>query len=745
MNEKLPGKRKTTTGNGGFKLLAIRPLHGCDENFRKRLKEGCIYKFYQNYRFLDENSIEILEKNENLHNPVHKVIRPDKLNLYTRKKLLEVNISAIVGKNGSGKSSLFELFFLVLFLKSAETGLLDLEAERKKALAQIGQLVTDISIDHANIESLLEKNDKIEDDRKELIRLILNKKNLERELSWERHHLSAIGDAQKLAKEHSAAIAIYFDVNGNVRKLCTGSTDDTPIKSIELTKSNIKDFFYSISLNYSLYGLNAKYLGRWVERLFHKNDAYHTPIVINPMRSDGDIDINKENDLAQSRILTNLVDEKLKQKEIVKGKVIDQVQFSIPTRKLDDNEYYLSKGDNIFTPSHKISEVPELKLVKIRKEQIDHNDLRSPDDDILTLFGINEASIESNGMDLELIRKYISQKLFKIARTYNEYRKYLQIYDSNKQAIYNVKDFVKDIIEDQTHKSLKIRQLINVLKFGILSNRSNDDMKSMTGNPSAKAVKWNDDRFKLDFKDYAKIINEAFRRARAKSSNHKLELLEFVPNGYFIPQVRFKGEDRFESLSSGEQQYYNAINTIVYHTLNLDSIDDHYSRVNVMFDEVELYFHPEFQRRFISDLLRSLNNLKLDKIREVNVLFSTHSPFILSDIPSSNILRLVDGAPQEQTNQTFAANIYDLLNDDFFLKDGVIGEFAKKKINRILRKKEISQNEMDIIELIGDPFLKSVVLDKVMSNKYEKNEEMIRNQIKILEDQLTKKKKDGAD
>ena len=38
----------------GFKLLAIRPLKGCDTRFRKNLNDGEIYKFYQDYKFLDE-------------------------------------------------------------------------------------------------------------------------------------------------------------------------------------------------------------------------------------------------------------------------------------------------------------------------------------------------------------------------------------------------------------------------------------------------------------------------------------------------------------------------------------------------------------------------------------------------------------------------------------------------------------------------------------------------------------------
>lgn len=722
----------------GFKLLAIRPLEGCDKNFRKRLKDGTLYKFYQNYLFLDSQKREICLKNNNVNEPVHSIVQPRELKLYTRKSNLKMNVSAVVGKNGSGKSTLFELFFLVVFLKSAKSNLLDLKDEILKTQERINLLKTDIEINKGNLTSnMLDQN--LDD----LRTLIINNEDLEQQLYWENHHLNSIKEAQNFANKNSIAVEIYVEINGKVSRLSilnnnVSFNDSSLIDNLELTKQNIQDCFYSISLNYSLYGLNSKYLGKWIERLFHKNDAYHTPLVINPMRSNGDIDINKENDLAQSRILTNLVDSKLKQKEIVKGKVIDLIQFSIPSKKLEKNNYYISRGANVLYPE-KTEEVP--KLVKIPEGYKDHQDLQSHDDNILTYFGIEKQPIGLGDLDFELIKKYVSQKLFKIARTYTGYRKYLQKYDSSKQIISNIEKFISDLLEDSTHKTLKLRQLVNVLKYGILSNKDSAEMEFVYKVSNRSAGKWENGIFQLKFSDYALIINKAYQKAldsyNEKSKDkfsRKPELIEFVPNAFFVPEVRFKGEGRFESLSSGEQQYYNAINTIVYHILNLDTIDNHYTRVNIMFDEVELYFHPEFQRRFISDLLRSLNNLKLDKIKEVNISFSTHSPFILSDVPTSNILRLIDGVPQDLSNETFAANIYDLLNDDFFLKDGVIGEFAKQKIKRILGKKVISEEDIKILELIGDPLLKSVVIDQ--ANAKISNNDLINQQIKKLQKQL---------
>lgn len=44
-----------------FKLIAIRPLSNCNERFVKNLNKGEIYKFYNDYKFLnkDNNEVEI--------------------------------------------------------------------------------------------------------------------------------------------------------------------------------------------------------------------------------------------------------------------------------------------------------------------------------------------------------------------------------------------------------------------------------------------------------------------------------------------------------------------------------------------------------------------------------------------------------------------------------------------------------------------------------------------------------------
>ena len=88
-----------------FKLLAIRPLDGCNEKFLKNLEKNRIYQFYNDYTFHYEQNSNELKKIVYTEN-----VPADLFNQGSTK----INVSAIVGKNGSGKSALIELFLAAL-------------------------------------------------------------------------------------------------------------------------------------------------------------------------------------------------------------------------------------------------------------------------------------------------------------------------------------------------------------------------------------------------------------------------------------------------------------------------------------------------------------------------------------------------------------------------------------------------------------------------------------------------------
>lgn len=102
----------------GFKLIAIRPLKGCSPQYRKVLQEGEVYQFYSDYAFKFDNDTKPKSEREVIE-VVHQKVLPDDFYKLENNNL-KINISAIVGKNGSGKSSLFELLYLSLYLISVE-------------------------------------------------------------------------------------------------------------------------------------------------------------------------------------------------------------------------------------------------------------------------------------------------------------------------------------------------------------------------------------------------------------------------------------------------------------------------------------------------------------------------------------------------------------------------------------------------------------------------------------------------
>ena len=120
-------------------------------------------------------------------------------------------------------------------------------------------------------------------------------------------------------------------------------------------------------------------------------------------------------------------------------------------------------------------------------------------------------------------------------------------------------------------------------------------------------------------------------------------------------------------------------------------------------------------------LIESIKSLKLKHVQNVDILMSTHSPFVLSDIPDSNILCLKDGKaeePEEAIN-SFCANVYDILNNQFFM-DRFVGDFANKKLDSLIEaiksidKKDVSREKL-IREVngIGDSYIRKLLLNKL--------------------------------
>ena len=191
----------------------------------------------------------------------------------------------------------------------------------------------------------------------------------------------------------------------------------------------------------------------------------------------------------------------------------------------------------------------------------------------------------------------------------------------------------------------------------------------------------------------------------------------------------------FMSLSTGEQRILRFFADVYYCAAELK---DEYETNVFLFDEVDLSWHPEWQRRMIYYIKDIFDNIiPSNSKRKVNLIFTTHSPFILSDMPRENVILLARNKNDntivvQNINDTFGANIHDLFNNNFFLGDCrsfcTIGEFAKNKIEKI--QTELSQKSnthklpsgsselLEQINIIGEPIIRTALL-KAFNERYK--------------------------
>ncbi len=91
----------------------------------------------------------------------------------------------------------------------------------------------------------------------------------------------------------------------------------------------------------------------------------------------------------------------------------------------------------------------------------------------------------------------------------------------------------------------------------------------------------------------------------------------------------------------------------------------------ILMDEPEAYMHPELARQFIARMLKIVE--KYQGPSTIQIILSTHSPFMLSDVLPEEITRLTidretgnalvkNGSDKEY----FGANIHTILADGFF-------------------------------------------------------------------------------
>jgi len=653
-------KLTITKSNGitypNFQLIAIKALN---DEYTKVLESNKIYYFNDNFEIQNNNI---------------KLINEKCVSLYTGYSINNINISAIVGKNGMGKSTIIEL--LIMAINNIALGL--------------------------------------------------------------------------------------------------KSYNDNSIKELE-------DFFYTIHTNYSLHSLNEKhYNGKWLHKLFHKNDAYQTPIVIEPYRDSGNIDVNKLEDLTQQRLISTLLEPNLNNNDENNNLKLTDNQSAthlsiIPNiKKISNMIYYIRKEEDktkvFFTQTFE-EEIEDVLNYQENQNIIDYFEIESftksiddrskntmlpnfiePSNHVI-LPNFTEHINDNKYLYHIMAKLYICYKVKSIAETYSIYNGYIN-------NINNI-DFLSELIKDESHITFKLHQSINFIKYQTIEKISLitlERSKDKKNNKINFQKKPNYNPYEINVNTYIPIEEISSNIRRVKENNTELTTISIIPPAFFEINIIIDNNKPFHILSSGEKQKIYAISSIIYHLQNIESVhrgnskNIKYNYVNLILDEIELYFHPDMQRTFISDLLKGIQQkCAFDNITGLNILLVTHSPFILSDILKSNILYLDNkNINTNELHDTFGANIHTLLDNSFFMQNGLMGKYSKDQIEYILKKLNNHKNEISkqknkqnndnlidkleqyrikqIVANIGEPFLKKKIFDMYFS-LFDEN----KNQISMLE------------
>lgn len=797
-----------------FRILGIKILEGCYEDVHKILKIGVPYLLFDYYEEDKVNEYTLICKKQE---------RGAEYKLYNvtcdNGREIDITVSGLVGQNGDGKSTFVEVALRLLNNFACAFGFL---ADQDSLHYNIGV---------AGI--------------------------LYYEVDDEIYAIKCEGGDNA------------FDGNGIPNITCYKKGNK--VEDIDLSANNIRkkgllkelhldELFYTMVINYSLYAYNSLTMehetrdgGSWIDELFHKNDSYQTPVVLNPMRNEGNIDVNREEHLSHQRLLSlytiagdNDVERKIKEHETAIGYAFYQEKESKFVEKTIEgffsehyrDDYSWESVDLYFVPLVEAKDEYYEQKVALSRHFMDFwrefDELYKRNDQLMNLVGdalskdwmrrsgetdfnkyattlishqeqyqlcdlkpyqagidkflksepfrtmnyaelyrmvrsmklwdflheeceeidcsLNEA-MEKRKQPLYAAKLYVLYKVMEIMNTYTPYREYSYIEDRTFEMLVNpiskntsfnkMKYDLREILKKDDYTTLKLRQALNYIRC------YKDENKYYGARPAEEAipkyiVKAANTRF-VTFKKLKDMLT------RLDGYDGVSKIMSLLPPPIFIGDVIIRYQDEKEeklhdmaSMSSGERQKLNSVGSFIYHLRNLDAkqTDDskiQYKNLFVVFEEVELYFHPEYQKGYINSLVKQIKQSNLENVKSIFLLFVTHSPFILSDVIKSNILYLQDGkdARADMKVQTFASNINELLAESFFLKGGFVGEFASEVINDLALylqdepcKRLWDMKSADhLIELVGDDVVK-IQLRRLFVHKYEKDRQSYKEWLK---------------
>lgn len=629
----------------------------------RTLKPDTYYNFYKDIR-IEEDVIVVS------HSKCPQLYSSEK-NKNVNLNKLEINICAIVGENGSGKSSIIDMIIRII---------------NNLVTYTLGESIASERNEHLHyIENVYAKLFVLVDSR------ILGIKCCNSKIFVEDYKF----------KERDGNRETYVLEKGKNGSLTMeGCVDfDDICKSHKEWEQVLRNFCFTIINNYSLHGFNLwtyvdefttkkkekliieEKTGKkplkiddetdccWLKGLMRMSHDNRIPLIITPIRVWGCIDINNLNQLSAERFASLLL---MEQKKSVNG-----VSFKEINKKYEIHAIKISKEKNI---SNRRFVGPKYENKSLL--------------DFLIRETIQTFTLQDIQKDYkDEIYKYIGFEILNILYIYNNdgVRKILN--NSKGELTPKEKKILKNGIDliwsDHSYITINLMRCINYMRYDHIGKQR-----------------------KLFIEQFREIIENIIDKENRKYITLQCyppqNILELLPPPIFsIDFLMYEKSDKkkvhaipFSTLSSGEKQMTFILSSLFYYLYNIDSewygkkdkdINNpslKYKHVNIVFDEVELYFHPEMQRNFIHNLLYGLKQLSFDNIKSIQILMVTHSPFVLSDIPNDQVLFLQKNGQPDTSNMmsTFGANFHTMLRNSFFLKEGTIGKFAQETIKDAIKR-----------------------------------------------------------
>lgn len=402
------------------------------------------------------------------------------------------------------------------------------------------------------------------------------------------------------------------------------------------------------------------------------------------------------------------------------------------------------------------------------------------------ILGMNKKSIFENLMNRDITVSFKSVKVY-LDKWFEEYTTHykkgkddlMSFHDTWKNVIINVdKELRKVDIVLRLYENLVFELItykgINEKDIGIFDSKQEmiefieSNVKSINNTLYFKNA-YN------EIKAYEKCLNNCmqypcllprddsgyvFNKIIKPKSRELSEFLDLVEDAFLNSESSFVlkyidigGLD----FSSGERALLNFFSWMhmlpYFNKIQTEIEESTFDNILLLIDEIDLYCHPSWQQKLLDYLIQEVRINFVGK--NVQIIFTTHSPIVLSDIPKSNIIYLKNENgnfvidEKENHKETFGTNIYKLFDDAFFLeKQGQVGQFAKGKIQTLIDKVR-NVDKLDVerinrlkqeISMIGEPLIREKLISMLVRFQFndemslkEKKLKLYRERIKQLE------------